>query len=68
MKILRVLVLKTPVLIVGNLTVGGTGKTSLSIKLYEILKKNYKIVFIKKKYSNQLDERNLLNSLIVEFK
>ncbi len=47
---------------VGNIYVGGTGKTTLSIKLYEILKKNFKVVFIKKKYFDQLDERNLLNS------
>ena len=53
---------KIKTICVGNIYVGGTGKTSLSIKLYEILKKHYKIVFIKKKYSNQLDERNLLNS------
>ena len=34
---------------VGNLYVGGTGKTPLSIKINNILKKNYKTVFIKKK-------------------
>ena len=47
---------------VGNIYVGGTGKTSLSIKLYEILKKNYKTVFVKKKYLDQFDEKHLLNS------
>ncbi len=53
---------KIKTICVGNIYVGGTGKTSLSIQLYEILKKHYKVVFIKKKYSNQLDERYLLNS------
>ena len=45
---------------VGNLYVGGTGKTPLSIKINNILKKKYKIVFIKKKYINQIDEQNIL--------
>ena len=47
---------------VGNLYVGGTGKTPLSIKISNILKKKYKTVFIKKKYSDQIDEQNLLKS------
>ena len=47
---------------VGNLYVGGTGKTPLSIKINNILKKKYKTVFIKKKYSNQIDEQNILKS------
>jgi len=34
---------------VGNLYIGGTGKTPLSIKINNILKKKYKTVFIKKK-------------------
>ncbi len=41
---------------------GGTGKTSLSIKLYKILKKKFKIVFIKKRYLDQIDEKYLLDS------
>jgi len=45
---------------VGNIYVGGTGKTPLSIKIREILKNKFKIVFIKKKYINQSDEQNLL--------
>jgi len=47
---------------VGNLYVGGTGKTPLSIKINNILKKKYKTVFIKKKYSDQIDEQNILKS------
>ena len=47
---------------VGNIYVGGTGKTSLVIKIKEILeKKNIKVCFIKKFYSNQIDEQKLLS-------
>ena len=46
---------------VGNIYIGGTGKTSLAIKIKEILeKKNIKVCFIKKFYSNQIDEQKLL--------
>ena len=47
---------------IGNLYAGGTGKTPLSIKINNILKKKYKTVFIKKKYFDQLDEQNILKS------
>ena len=48
---------------VGNIYIGGTGKTSLAIKIKEILtKKNIKTCFVKKFYSNQFDEHNLLKS------
>jgi tetraacyldisaccharide 4'-kinase len=47
---------------VGNIYVGGTGKTSLAIKIKEILeKKNIKVCFIKKFYPNQIDEQKLLS-------
>ena len=42
--------------VVGNINIGGTGKTSLAIEIYKILNKNFKTVFIKKKYANQKDE------------
>ena len=45
---------------IGNLTAGGTGKTSLAIELNELLGSKLKTVFIKKNYSNQKDEYNLL--------
>ena len=46
---------------VGNIYVGGTGKTPTSIKIYEILKKlRYKVVLGKKFYKNQIDEIKLL--------
>ena len=51
---------KIKIICVGNIFVGGTGKTSLTIELSEILKKKFKVVFIKKNYKNQKDEINLL--------
>ena len=45
---------------VGNINIGGTGKTSLAIEIYKILNKDVKTVFIKKKYENQIDEIRLL--------
>mgnify|MGYP000288670932 FL=1 len=48
---------------VGNIYLGGTGKTSLSIKINQILsKKKIKSCFIKKFHSNQVDEQKLLQS------
>jgi len=48
---------------IGNIYLGGTGKTSLSIKLNKILyEKNFKSCFIKKFYKNQLDEQKLLKN------
>ena len=47
---------------IGNIYIGGTGKTSLAIKIKEILEKqNIKVCFIKKFYSDQIDEQKLLN-------
>ena len=45
---------------IGNIYLGGTGKTPLSITINNILKKNYRTVFIKKNYIDQLDEKKLL--------
>ena len=45
---------------VGNIYVGGTGKTPLAIKINKILNKKFKSIFIKKKYDYQLDEQKLL--------
>ncbi|MBD1137733.1 tetraacyldisaccharide 4'-kinase [Pelagibacterales bacterium SAG-MED43] len=47
---------------VGNIYLGGTGKTPLTIRIYEILKNlKYKAATVKKNYSNQKDEQLLLN-------
>ena len=52
---------KIKTICVGNIYLGGTGKTSLCIKINEILKKkNIKSCFIKKFYKNQLDEQKIL--------
>ena len=52
---------KIKTICVGNFYIGGTGKTSLSIKINEILtEKKIKSCFIKKFYKNQKDEQKLL--------
>src|SRR6056300_977889 len=46
---------------VGNIYLGGTGKTPLVIKLYDIFNNlNNKVATVKKNYSNQKDEQLLL--------
>ena len=53
---------KIKTICVGNIYVGGNGKTSLCIKINEILKKkNIRSCFIKKFYKDQLDEQKILN-------
>ena len=54
---------KIKIICVGNIYIGGTGKTSLSIKLNQILnQKKIKSCFVKKFYKNQVDEQNLLRN------
>jgi len=48
---------------VGNIYLGGTGKTPISIKINQILKNlNFKTAFIKKKYRDQEDEQKILSA------
>ena len=47
---------------IGNIYLGGTGKTSLAIEIQKLLKKKFKTIFIKKNYPDQLDEINLLKT------
>ena len=68
-KLLKLLEIKTTsktkikTICVGNIYIGGTGKTSLCIKINKLLKeKKIKSCFIKKYYSNQIDEQKLLES------
>ncbi len=50
---------------VGNIYIGGTGKTPLTVKLYQILNKNHKRVVVGKKfYSSHYDEINLLKNKV----
>jgi len=55
---------------VGNIYIGGTGKTSLAIELKKILdEKKIKSCFVKKNYKDQIDEQKLLKNhgkLIIE--
>ena len=52
---------KIKTICVGNIYIGGTGKTSLSIQINKILnKKNIKTCFVKKFYIDQADEQKLL--------
>ena len=47
---------------VGNIYVGGTGKTPLTIEINNLLKQeNYKTAFIKKYYKDQTDEQKMLS-------
>ncbi len=48
---------------IGNIYLGGTGKTPLTIKLFNIIKKmGVNVVTSKKFYLNQIDEQNLLKA------
>jgi len=54
-----------PIICVGNIFLGGTGKTPVALKLYELLKKKYKKpAIIRKFYIDQFDEFNLINSQV----
>jgi len=51
---------KVKTICVGNIYLGGTGKTELVIKINNIIKNKFKPLVIKKFYKNQIDEQLLL--------
>jgi len=54
---------KIKTICIGNIYIGGTGKTSLSLKTHEVLRqKKIKSCFIKKDYANQKDEQKILEN------
>ena len=63
---------KIKTICVGNIYLGGTGKTSLCIKLNKILKlHNFKCCFVKKYHKDQIDEQEILKNqgrLFLSFK
>ena len=51
---------KIPIICVGNIFVGGTGKTPLSIEIAKSMRGKKKAVIVKKFYKNHIDEHNLI--------
>ena len=52
-----------PIICVGNIFIGGTGKTPLSIYIYNLLKKKrYRPAIVRKYYNSHIDEINLTKS------
>ncbi len=51
-----------PIICVGNIYIGGTGKTPLSILIANHLRPLKKAAIVKKYYTNHKDEHNLINS------
>ena len=50
-----------PIICIGNLYIGGTGKTPVALKVFELFKNEKNPVVIKKNYKDQIDEIILLS-------
>ena len=59
----KIIIKKIKTICIGNIYLGGTGKTPISIKINKIVNNlKFKTAFIKKKYHNQEDEQKILSS------
>ena len=57
-----------PVICVGNIFIGGTGKTPLSIYIYNLLKrKKYRPAIVRKYYNSHIDEIDFTKSKVGQF-
>ena len=57
-----------PIICVGNIVIGGTGKTPLSIYIYNLLKrKKYRPAIVRKYYNSHIDEINFTKSKVGQF-
>ncbi len=57
-----------PIICVGNIFIGGTGKTPLSIYIYNLLKnKKFKPAIVRKYYPSHADEINFTKSKVSQF-
>ena len=57
-----------PTICVGNIFIGGTGKTPLSIYIYNLLKrKKYRPAIVRKYYNSHIDEINFTKSKVGQF-
>ncbi len=57
-----------PIVCVGNIFIGGTGKTPLSIYIYNLLKKKkFKPAIVRKYYSAHIDEISFTKSKVKQF-
>ena len=60
-KLIKKTAFNVPIICVGNIYIGGTGKTPTVLKIYDLLKKiKKKPAIIKKEYINLYDEINLI--------
>ena len=57
-----------PIICVGNIFIGGTGKTPLSVYIYNLLKKKkLKPAIVRKFYRSHTDEINFTKSKVKQF-
>jgi len=62
-KVTKKIFFSIPVICVGNIYLGGTGKTPLALEIAQIVTKiNKKVAIIKKSYDEHLDEFRLIES------